>query len=68
LGRAPGPIVASEKDYVGDYLRDRIEFEDAEGRSMSWLLRGAHLASTTNGEISVQTLVGGAAPPARLRV
>ena len=57
-----------EKDYVGDYLSNRIDFEDAEGHSLSWLLLGAHSSSATNGERSVQTLVGGIAPPARVRV
>ena len=55
-----------EKDYVGDYLSNLIDFEDAEAHSLSWLLLGCfHSSSATNGERSVQTLVGGIAPPAR---
>ena len=57
-----------ETDYIGDFLRNRIEFEDAEGHPLSWLLLGAPAASTTNGEIRVRTFVSGVAPPARLRV
>ena len=57
-----------EKDFVGDYFRDRIDFEDADGHPLSWLILGDHPASTTNRELSVQTFVGGNVPPARLRV
>ena len=57
-----------ETDYIGDFLPNRIEFEDAEGHPLSWLLLGDPAASTTNDEIRVQTFVSGVAPPARLRV
>jgi hypothetical protein len=57
-----------ETDYIGDFLPDRIEFDDAEGHPLSWLLLGAPSASTTNDEIRVRTFVSGGAPPARLRV
>ncbi len=57
-----------ETDYIGDFLRDRIEFEDAEGHPLSWVLPFAPSASATNDEIRARALVSGAAPPARLRV
>ncbi|MFI5457938.1 MAG: hypothetical protein ACHRXM_21065 [Isosphaerales bacterium] len=57
-----------ETDYIGDFLPDRIEFDDAEGHPLSWLLLGAPSVSTTNDEIRVRTFVSGVAPPARLSV
>ena len=57
-----------EKDYVGDFLHNRIEFEDAEGHLLSWLLFGERPVATTTGELRAQTLVSGVVPPARLRV
>ena len=59
-----------ETDYVGDFLRNRIEFEDANGHLLTWNFLGGHLASatTTNGELQVRTFVSGVAPPARLCV
>ena len=57
-----------ETDYVGDFLANRIEFEDALGHPLNWLLLGDPVASTTNDEIQVRTFVSGAAPPALLRV
>ena len=70
VGPTDGSRVSAgpEKDYVGDYLRNRIDFEDAEGHPLSWLLLGDNPAPTANGELSVQTYVAGNAPPARLRV
>jgi hypothetical protein len=58
----------AETDYIGDFLTNRIEFEDAEGHALRWLLLGDLAASTTNDEIGVQTFVTGVAPPARLVV
>jgi hypothetical protein len=55
-----------EKDYVGDFLRNRIEFEDAQGHLVSWSLIGDP-RSTTNSELEVATLLGKDAP-ARVRV
>ena len=57
-----------ETDYIGDFLPNRIEFEDAEGNPLSWLLINDASASTTNDEIRVRTWVSGVAPPVRLRV
>jgi hypothetical protein len=57
-----------EKDYIGDFLRNRIEFEDADGRPMSWHLMGDHPVATTNGELRALTWVSGIDPPAALRV
>ncbi len=57
-----------EKDYVGDFLRSRIEFEDARGRPLNWLLLGDHPVPNSNGERRVQTFISGDLPPARLRV
>jgi hypothetical protein len=57
-----------EMDYVGDYLANRIEFEDAEGHPLNWLFLGNHPTSTESGELRVQTYVAGVAPPARLSV
>jgi hypothetical protein len=57
-----------ETDYIGDFLPDRIEFADAEGHPLSWLLLRGPFASTKNDEIRVRTFVSGVAPPARLRV
>jgi hypothetical protein len=59
-----------ETDYISDFLRNRIEFEDAGGRPLTWNLLGGPLASATtaNGELRVRTYVSGVAPPARLRV
>ena len=51
-----------------DFLPDRLEFDDAEGHPLSWVLLGAPSASTTHDEIQVRTFVSGVAPPARLRV
>ncbi len=36
-GSSTGP----ETDYIGDFLADRIEFDDAEGHPLRWLLLGA---------------------------
>ena len=60
--------VGAETDYIGDFLPNRIEFDDAEGHPLRWLLLGEPAASTTNDEIRVRTFVSGVAPPARLRV
>jgi hypothetical protein len=57
-----------EKDYLSDFLRNRIEFEDAEGRPVSWLILGDRPVSTTDGELRVQTIHSGDARAARLRV
>jgi hypothetical protein len=59
-----------ETDYVGDFLRNRIEFEDAEGHLLTWNLVGGPLSSATtaNGELRVRTYVSGVGPPAPLRV
>ncbi len=57
-----------EADRLGDYPRDRIEFEDADGRPLAWVLPGNPFAATADGKIQVQALVAGPAPPARLRV
>jgi hypothetical protein len=57
-----------ETDYIGDFLPNRIEFEDADGHPLSWMLLGDPAASTSSDEIRVQTFVAGDAPPARLRV
>jgi hypothetical protein len=61
---AAGP----ETDYIGDFLPDRIEFDDAERHPLVWLLPGTPSASTTNDEVRAQTYVSGDAPPARLLV
>jgi hypothetical protein len=58
----------AEADYLGDFLRNRMEFEDAEGHPLNWLLVFNPVASATNDEIRAQTYVSGVAPPARLRV
>ena len=60
--------IGPETDYIGDFLSDRIEFEDAEGHPLRWLLLSGSPASTTNDEIKVRTFVSGAAPPVQLRV
>jgi hypothetical protein len=57
-----------ETDYIGDFLPNRIEFEDALGQPLNWLHLGSPVASTANDEILVRTFVSGVAPPARLRV
>jgi hypothetical protein len=57
-----------EKDYVGDFIRNRIEFEDALDHPLRWLTLGNHPVSTANGELSVRTYVAGVALPARLNV
>jgi hypothetical protein len=59
-----------ETDYIGDFLRNRIQFEDAEGHPLIWNLLGGPVSSATatNGELRVRTYVSGVAPPARLRV
>jgi hypothetical protein len=57
-----------EKDYIGDFLRNRIEFEDVDGHPMSWLLMGDHPVATTNGELRALTSVSGIAPPAAVHV
>jgi hypothetical protein len=63
--RAPsGP----ETDYIGDFLPNRIEFEDAEGHLLNWLIINRASVSTDNNEISVHTWVSGVAPPVRLRI
>jgi hypothetical protein len=62
--------VGPETDYIGDFLRNRIEFEDATGHLMNWHLAPGPLSSATNtnGELLVQTYPWGDAPPARLRI
>ena len=57
-----------EKDYLGDYLSNRIDFEDSGGHPLSWILLGGRPASTKNGELSVQVFVTVGTQPARLRV
>jgi hypothetical protein len=59
-----------ETDHIGDFLRDRIEFQDAQGHPLTWQLLGAPMASASNanGELRVRTYVSGTAPPARLLV
>ena len=60
--------LGAETDYFGDFLRNRIEFEDADGHPLSWLHLSNPAASTTNNEVRVRTFVSGVAPPARLRM
>jgi hypothetical protein len=60
--------LGAETDFVGDFLANRLEFEDAEGRLLTWLLVGDPAATATNNEIQVRTFVSGAARPALLRV
>ena len=62
------PSWGPETDYGGDFLRNRLEFEDAEGHRLSWLILGDHPAPTPNGELRLQTFVSGRTPPARLLV
>jgi hypothetical protein len=62
-----GLSVRADKDYIGDYLRDRIEFVDAQGRPVPWILAYRHPAPNANGEFQIQALVHGA-PPAHLRI
>jgi hypothetical protein len=57
-----------ETDYVGDFVRSRIEFEDARGRPLNWLLLGDPPVPDPNGERRVQTFISRDPPPARLRV
>jgi hypothetical protein len=64
----PRVRLGAETDFVGDFLANRLEFEDAEGRLLSWLLIGDPAASATNNEIQVRTFVSGTARPAMLRV
>ena len=61
-------LPGAETDYIGDFLTNRLEFEDAEGHPLRWLLLGQPAVSTTSDEVGVQTFVTGAAPPARLLV
>jgi hypothetical protein len=60
--------IGPETDYIGDFLSDRIEFDDAEGYPLRWHFLFGSPASTTNDEIKVQTFVSGPAPPVQLRV
>jgi hypothetical protein len=55
------------KDFIGDYLRDRIEFVDADGRPLSVNLPFPNPTANANGEFLVQTLVSGATA-AQLRI
>ena len=57
-----------EEDYVGDYLRNRIEFEDAEGHRLGWHIFDNNRASVTNGELRLHTFVSGPTPPARMLI
>jgi hypothetical protein len=57
-----------EKDFVGDFIRNRIEFEDALGHPLRWLTLGSDPVSTANGELSVRTYIAGVGLPARLHV
>ncbi len=57
-----------EPDYLGDFLRDRVEFQDAEGHPLNWQVIGEPWASRTGGELRVQTYVSGVGPPARMLV
>jgi hypothetical protein len=57
-----------EQDYIGDFLRNRIEFEDAQHRPLRWVMLGNRAVSTSTGQLRVETMVAGAAPPARLLV
>jgi hypothetical protein len=60
--------LGAETDYIGDFLPNRIEFEDADGHPLSWLLLAVPAASTTNDEIRVRTFISGVVPPAQLYV
>ena len=56
-------------DVIGDFLRNRIEYEDAQGHPLSWQLLGGPSASTPRiGELPVRAFVSGFTPPARLYV
>ncbi len=61
-------LPGAETDYIADFLTNRLEFEDAEGHPLRWLLLGQAAASPTSDEIGVQTFVTGVARPARLLV
>lgn len=61
---AAGP----QTDFIGDYLRNRVEFLDAKGHALSWLLLGNRPTPTTSGEFQVKALVSGVEPPDRLHV
>jgi hypothetical protein len=60
--------LGAETDFVGDFLANRLEFEDAGGRLLRWLLLGDAAASAANDEVQVRTFVSGVARPALLRV
>ena len=62
------PSSVPETDYLGDFLRNRLEFEDAGGRPLTWLILGDHPAPTPQDELRLQALVSGRTPPARLLV
>ena len=49
----------SQIHFIGDYLRDRIEFVDADGRPLSVNLPFPHPTANPSGEFLVQTLVSG---------
>ena len=69
-GDSAGLAAGTQKDYIGDYLRDRIEFIDPQGVAMTWDLPFPDPIPDRNGErrIHIQTLVNGALPPAQMRI
>lgn len=73
LGEEPGdsdPSRASsgpQPDRLSELVHNRLEFEDAEGRRLNWLLPG-HSFLNADGELRAQVHLSGPAPPARLRV
>ena len=66
-GGSAGP----QTDHLGDYLPDRIEFVDAQGHPMTWLLPFNHfhqLVPNSQGELNVQVFVNGTVPAAQLHI
>lgn len=56
-----------QTDHLSELVRNRLEFEDAQGRPLGWLLIGRPLPSTS-GELRAQVRLSDPAPAARLRV
>jgi hypothetical protein len=56
-----------QPDRISELVRNRLEFEDAEGHPLNWMLLGRPL-SDPSGQLRVQIHFTGSAPPSRLRV
>ena len=65
----PRASTGPEFDQIGDFLANRVEFQDGDGRPLGFNILGNQQNTGTSGETRVMCFVGGSAtPPARLLI